>query len=232
MSANSPPSSETSVSTASSLLHASIQRLASQSATCKLWSVVLASVVLLFAAGRVGAEALLWAAAPVLLLALADAGYAARARSLSEAFLSPTKKGEDSLLAAFAPVRAADALKGMAAVSVWPFYLGLVAIVGGLGMMVIVPKPKTPSLTAPVPPSAQFGQVMPQTGQPVLVPPPTPATPAASVSKARTPASSSQPVRPPTLIPPPSSPQGTPQRPPGLPAPDGAARTPDADKAK
>jgi hypothetical protein len=58
------------------MLHETIHRYSSQRAICKQWSVFLGVAVLLVGAlGKVSPANLLWAAAPLLLLGLAEAGY-------------------------------------------------------------------------------------------------------------------------------------------------------------
>ncbi|MDB6139604.1 MAG: hypothetical protein JWO94_2676 [Verrucomicrobiaceae bacterium] len=124
------------------LTHASVQRLARQSAACKITSSVLSGAAMLFASGRTGGEGLLWAAAPIGLLALTDAGYAAKARSLVEmagqygAAKSP--KWSDLLHheAASGGLKGAiQTLAAIASLTIWPFYLSLALLVGGLGSL-------------------------------------------------------------------------------------------------
>src|SRR5258707_682006 len=78
---NNLPSSEVGPSLAV-MVQESLQRLGSQSAACKWGSVLLGAAALVGC--RLGGENLLWLAAPGLLLALADAGYAAQARRIAE----------------------------------------------------------------------------------------------------------------------------------------------------
>ncbi len=140
-----PPS--TNGSPALPLIHASMQRLARQSATCKLTSAVLSGAAMLFASGRVGGEGILWVAAPALALALADAGYTSKIRRLGEAAAQydgarPPKLSE--LIQNEAGVggmrEATGLLKGLISASVWPYYLTLAGVVVGLGLTVVPPK--------------------------------------------------------------------------------------------
>lgn len=103
-------------------------------AACKLWSIVLTSLVLIMAAGRVGAEVLVWAAAPILLLALADAVYKVQATRIADLAAKETIRAEELFRiqagnAGFAV--SIQKLSGLASFSVWPFY-------GALSMMLLV----------------------------------------------------------------------------------------------
>ena len=139
------------------ILNTSLQRLAAQSASCKLWSIVLTSLVLAMAAGRVGAEVLVWAAAPVLLLSLADAAYTVQARRLVALAAKETLQAEELFgtqtgNSSFST--SVQALKGLSSFSVWPFYSLLAMMVVVLGQIVLVPQnkpqflPQNPSINA------------------------------------------------------------------------------------
>lgn len=170
--------------TAPAMLHATLQRLAGQSAACKIWGAVLSATALLFAAGRAGGEPLLWAATPVILLALADAGYVGQSRRIAAYVarrepkeLGNTKDIVHLLVQGSAFPEAFKSLASVLSLSVWPFYLSLAGLVAGLGMTVLVPKNKP----APVLPS--FPQTTPaytQQNSPFPNPRPanTPVTPA------------------------------------------------------
>ena len=156
-----------------SLTHASIQRLASQSASCKITSAILSGAAMLFAAGRAGGDVLLWATAPVGLLALADASYTAKTRRLAGQFQGNTTPKLGDLIAnevgRGGAGDAVSALKGLLSFSVWPYYTSLAVLVAGLGSTVLVPKTTAPVLGTPfngltspaqmhssVPPNAAF----------------------------------------------------------------------------
>ncbi len=154
--------------TAPLILNSALQRLASQSATCKIYSSVLAGAALLFAAGRSGGGSLLWAAAPAIVLALVDAGYTAKARSLaSEAHKSVPDSSDTAKswsiiqlqVASGGMAEAGKALMGLFSFSVWPFYMGLALMVIGLGDTILIPK-NTGLPTASFP-----QQMMPTTNQ-------------------------------------------------------------------
>lgn len=125
------------------LLNTSLQRLAAQSAACKLWSIVLTSLVLAMAAGRAGGEVLTWSAAPILLLALTDASYTAQSRRLAaladKEAIPPTElfrlqtetKGFSTSI---------QYLSGLGSFSVWPFYTVLSTMVIVLGLTVLPAK--------------------------------------------------------------------------------------------
>jgi hypothetical protein len=161
------------------LLHGAIQRFSAQSATCKLWAVILSSVVLLFSAGRTGGENLLWAATPVVLLAIVDAVYSARATALRRASLEFANKGEQELvnaLFAFGDFR--EVARSFVGVAVMPFYLLLFGMVAGLGLGVVVPKAKTAVASSPTGTGiGTSGQVMPQMGVPFNMAPSAPNAP-------------------------------------------------------
>lgn len=141
------PALTTNASPALPLIHASMQRLARQSATCKLTSAILSGAAMLFASGRVGGEGILWVAAPAVVLGLADAGYTARVRRLGEAAaqyegarapklseLIQTEAGGGFM------TEATGMVKGLFSPSVWPYYLSLAGVVVGLGLTVVPPK--------------------------------------------------------------------------------------------
>ncbi len=134
-------------SEASTFLHSTLQRLAGQSATCKLWSVVLSSVVLALAAGRMGAEAMVWAAAPALLLALADATYKVQADRAAALAAKGTVRMEDLFRLQSGGgglAGSVQTLGGLASFSVWPFYVTLATMVMVLGQTVLTPQNKAP----------------------------------------------------------------------------------------
>ena len=100
-------------------------------AACKQWSVGL-GVIILLVGGLAGVNPtkMLWAAGPLLLLGLVEAGYAAQERRYAE--LLKGKKGNEEI--SVLPPEAASASVVRTAVaalslSVWPFYLGLFAMV-------------------------------------------------------------------------------------------------------
>ena len=166
MESSAPPNS----SSAASLTHSAIQRLSGQSANCKVTSAILSGAALLFAAGRTGGEGLLWAAAPIGLLALADAGYVAKIRRLAR--LSgqydgtKTPKAGDVIqneVGEGGVKEAVQSLSGLLSFSVWPYYASMALLVGGLGNSVLAPK--TPAVYSPTQPFAGVpGMVQPHAG--------------------------------------------------------------------
>lgn len=126
-----------------------LQRLADRSAACKIWSIVLVTIVLLFAIGRAGGEYLLWAAAPTGLLAFADAAYLAKARRIAS-FVNQSNDHEFLNLKQLIHFQSPEegvttSLKSMMAIfplSVLPFYLCLAGLVAGIGLTVLGSKPK------------------------------------------------------------------------------------------
>jgi hypothetical protein len=112
-----------------------IHRYSAQRANCKQWSVFLAVAILLVGAlGKLSAANLLWAAAPLLLLGLAEAGYAGQERRCAE--LLKSRKGNEEVAALLPEGASASILRTAVAamsLSVGPFYLGLFAIVAAGG---------------------------------------------------------------------------------------------------
>ena len=128
------------------LLNTSLQRLSNQSASCKLWSAVLTSLVLVMAAGRAGAEVLIWAATPILILALADAAYTTQFYKLATlaakddvqiSELFRLQVGTTGFSSSF------QMLSGLGSFSVWPFYTVLATMVIVLGLTVLPAKPSS-----------------------------------------------------------------------------------------
>jgi len=176
-----------SISTAESapaILYAILQRLAGQSAVCKIWGIVLSATALLFAAGRAGGEPLLWAAAPVILLALADAGYVGQSRRIAAYVarrepkeLGNTKDVVHLLVEGSTFPEAFKSLASVLSLSVWPFYLSLAGLVAGLGMTVLVPRNK-PTPVLPTFPQATPAYTQQNSPFPNPRPANTPVTPA------------------------------------------------------
>ena len=156
----------------------SLERLANQSANCKIWSVALFSTILLFALGKAGGDNLLWAAAPLTLFAFVDASYVARARALV-AFVNRNNSNSTGELIQFQVTDGgfAMALKSLASLSsfsVLPFYLCLIGLAFGLGSTVLNNKSKSiplqpslslPSLASPTP-SPYYSSNFPQSPRP------------------------------------------------------------------
>lgn len=143
-------------SSAVSLTHAAIQRLARQSAACKLTSAIISGAAMLFAFSKTGTEGLLWAAAvPVGMLALADACYTAKARGFA-ALAGQFDGGRGLKWSVFfehqvsggGMKEAVQGLAGVLSLTVWPYYVALGLMVGGLGTLEI-PKGPTTVLNAP-----------------------------------------------------------------------------------
>ena len=133
------------------LVHQSLQRLASQSAACKLWSTALVTGVLAWMhSSRIGNDSMLWAASPVLVLLLADAAYATQAARLLAKLRQSKKPGVEDLLQAHAPLSGGHTLGGLAGLvssSVWPFYFALACaffIAGHEAARPALPPPSAP----------------------------------------------------------------------------------------
>ena len=225
-------------SEAPALLNTALQRLAAQSASCKLLSIVLTSLVLVMAAGRVGAEALVWAASPSLLLALADAAYKVLANRIAALAAKETVRAEDLFRIQSGNVGfgvAIQSLSGLTSFSVWPFYTTLTTIVIVLGQTVLVPQnksqflPQSPSINAsPFQPNSSrptnAGQqfqtppnqinanrsIMPSTGGQTFIP----NFPGVTTTPPTRPGSSSTPPATNSFAPQPSKPKQTPNSPP------------------
>jgi len=104
-----------------------LRQLSSHRAACKNWSVIVS--IAIFVAGalaRLNTMTLLWAAAPLVLLAFAEAGYAARQEYLAEQ-ANAGKAADQSKVLPSPPAMAG--LRGFASalgsLSIWPFYLAL-----------------------------------------------------------------------------------------------------------
>lgn len=100
------------------------------------------------AVGRGGDALLAWAAAPALLLALADAAYLVQSRRIAALAVKETVRADDlfrlqSGSAGFAA--SIQTLGGLASFSVWPFYAVITTMVIVLGQSVLLP-PKKPQL--------------------------------------------------------------------------------------
>lgn len=107
---------------------------------CKLLSVVFSIIILLLTSSHSGAEALLWTAAPLSLLALIDASYGSRIKRLA----ITAEKGEiteldvlRSEVSSMSAKGSLESLYGIFSFSVWPFYLVLGGIMVGLGLTVL-----------------------------------------------------------------------------------------------
>lgn len=126
----------------------SLNRLGAHCASCKQWSALLATAVLLAGAiARLPLASMLWAATPILLLGLVEAACAAQERRHAEA-LKGKRAEESSVVLPPEPAGESIVRTAVAALSpgIWPFYLGLFAIVGfGAGSM---NAPSTPAATA------------------------------------------------------------------------------------
>jgi len=113
------------------MLFEMIHRLSSQRGHCKSCGVILGIAVLLAGAlGGLGKGSLLWIAAPLVLLGLVDAGYAAQQRRCEELLKRP-ERNEDAT--AFLPETAGTVIRrfcsAVLSLSVWPFYLSLLGMV-------------------------------------------------------------------------------------------------------
>jgi hypothetical protein len=156
-------------SEAPALLNTTLQRLAAQSAACKLWSIVLTSAVLVMTAERGGDGELLWAAAPALLLGLADAAYKVQAGRIAAwgANAKETVRVEDLFRmqtgnSGFAA--SLQSLTGLISFSVWPFYVALTTLVIVLGQTALHPRGNSQFL--PQKPSINGSPYQPNTMRP------------------------------------------------------------------
>lgn len=130
-----------------------VHRYSAHRAACKQCSVALGIAILLVGAlGKVAPANLLWAAAPLLLLGLAEAGYAGQERRCLE--LLKGKKGNEEVVALLPEAANASILRTAVAamsVSIWPYYLGLFAIVAvGSGALTSPEKGATMQATAQI----------------------------------------------------------------------------------
>ena len=126
------------------------ERLASQSATCKLVGLVLSALALAFVSGK-SSTYLFLPLMPLLSALLLDAAYAARARHVlqlmrrlaggeSKSTVSPWEM-IGTLMAPQGLHAALPSLGGVLLLSVWPFYLTLGLFITFLGAQVLAPKP-------------------------------------------------------------------------------------------
>lgn len=146
------------------MLTETLHRLGSQRATCKLAAVILVVVILVFGVpGKTGAMNLLWTAAPLALLGLADAGYAGEERRCWQLLAKQT----GSETPALSPASAGAALRGtfLAAfsLSIRPFYLSLIgAIVAAVLLAPVKPlKPAVMPNPPVVMPTQPYRQLVP-----------------------------------------------------------------------
>lgn len=179
-------------------LHCTLERLASQSASCKIWSIVLVAAALLFAIGRPTGPSLLWASTPVVVLAFMDACYLAQARRIVK-FASRSDTSDEHSSADFAQFRLsggdfAEAFKSLASLfsfNVWPFYLVLAGLIAGLSGTVLNSKSKAvqiaPELMLQAPP-------VPSQSRPYSTP--FTSSPPNSAARPLPPAQTNLPVRP------------------------------------
>jgi hypothetical protein len=134
------------------LFHETLQRLGRQSAHCKLGAALALAIILVLAL-QAGNSNLLWAAAPMALLALADGGYAAQARRVAEFGRRLSAQKDLVKSADFMQVQEAgwgfqgalSGLSGFLSFTVWPFYLCLAAFAFGLGSSVVPTAKVTPN---------------------------------------------------------------------------------------
>lgn len=121
------------------MLQGIINRLAANSASCKTWCVTLVSALAVVAADAGKAPFLIVAALPIILFAMLDAYYLGlerRFRACYESFAKKLHEGRARIDDVFVvapqlPLRGffLEALQSFWSFSVWPFYLGLTAIV-------------------------------------------------------------------------------------------------------
>ena len=112
------------------MLQDTLRQLSCHRAACKLWSIVVSIAVLLAGSfGRLDTAVLLWAAAPLVLLGLSEAGYAARQSYLRQA----TREVSENASAEPPPPSTMSTLwhyaSAVGSLSIWPFYLALFGLV-------------------------------------------------------------------------------------------------------
>src|SRR5688500_7636328 len=104
------------------MLENTIHHYSYHRAACKQWSVLLGVAVLLLGAlGRLSAINVLWAAAPMVLLAFVEAGYAGQQRRCIEALQA--RKAGDGVVALPSEGLTASVMRTILAVlslSIWP----------------------------------------------------------------------------------------------------------------
>jgi hypothetical protein len=128
------------------VLAETLHRLASQRATCKLAAVILAVVILVFGVpGKTGAMNLLWTAAPLALLGLAEAGYAAQERRGWQLLARQTGSETPALAPASAGAAIGGTFLSAFSLSIWPFYLSLVGVIVA-GVLLAPVKPVKPTV--------------------------------------------------------------------------------------
>lgn len=226
----------TATNDAAILAHQTLQRLASQSAACKLWSAALVTGVLAWMhSSRIGNDSMLWAVAPVLVLLLADAAYMTQSARLLAKLRQSKKPGVEELLQAHAPLSGPNTLGGLTGLfssSVWPFYFALACaffIAGHETARPSLPPPsgpgssslnrlsnasssQPPGVLAPV--SQGPASIAPQSGPSPIQLRPTPNAPLSPTSSARPKslpnATSPRSFTPPASIPPASAPKSSP----------------------
>ena len=131
------------------MLQNTIQRLYSQRSVCKQSAVFLSIVILLVGAViGLSRSSLMWAGAPLLLLWLAEAGYAAEQKRCEEWLKGAKGKDDES---AFVPEASVGGVVSAAcSMGVLPFYLVLLGIVAAAAfyMPVKVPAPQTVTIAS------------------------------------------------------------------------------------
>lgn len=126
------------------MLQGVIGRLAANSASCKAWCIALVSALAVVAAESNNIDLLLVASLPIFLFGMLDAYYLGlerRFRRSYETFVRKLHGGSAKVDDAFAIAPdfllrglLAEALEALASFSIWPFYLGMAAILIILGM--------------------------------------------------------------------------------------------------
>jgi len=125
------------VQTHLSTLQGVVNRQAGNSASCKTWCVSLVSALAVFAASANKANLLIVAAAPIMIFAALDVYYLALERRFRDRYIAFSRRlqlGTATLDDVFAdPPSRKRRLPAIASFSIWPFYLGLWAILWFLG---------------------------------------------------------------------------------------------------
>jgi len=147
------------------MLNETIGQLSSHRAACKRWSIFLAVAILIAGGlGKLSTASLLWAASPLLLLALTEAGYAAEQGRCPEFFRHG--KGDETLEVLPSESTMVSSRRfgsALVSISIWPFYLALWAVV--LAGAFELPRHTMPS---PIISAAETGSAVREPGKPVL----------------------------------------------------------------
>lgn len=118
------------------IIQSIIQRMASNSASCKTWCITIVSAILVVVADKSKPNYTLIAIIPILLFVFLDTYYLALEKSFRNSYNDFIEKLHKSLLAAsdffvVSPTsnRVSEFFESLISTSIWPFYLILLAMV-------------------------------------------------------------------------------------------------------